>query len=143
VRQATAAAGLPLLGEPAPSWEMLKHTADPTARSYLIHGMAARGVHAITLILRYQDESDVSARRALLLALGEYEPRDIPDDQREKLTGRLLAEFRDDPGAGLHGAIDWLLRQKWGKAAELDRIVNELASAHQEGETPAEPGALA
>jgi hypothetical protein len=34
----------------------------------------------------------------------------------------------EHPDPGLHGAIDWLLRQRWGKAAELAGIDAELGS---------------
>ena len=37
--------------------------------------------------------------------------------------------YREHPDPGLHGAIDWLLRQKWGKGKELAAIDAELARA--------------
>ena len=39
----------------------------------------------------------------------------------------LLAWYREDPDPGVHGGIDWLLRQQWGQAEALDRIDRELA----------------
>ena len=41
----------------------------------------------------------------------------------------LLDWYRQDPDPGIHGTVDWLLRQKWNLAAELDRLDVELASA--------------
>ena len=35
--------------------------------------------------------------------------------------------YRDDPDSGLHSAIDWLLRQKWGKPKEVAAIDAEFA----------------
>jgi formylglycine-generating enzyme required for sulfatase activity len=35
--------------------------------------------------------------------------------------------YHDDPDPGVHGGIDWLLRQRWDQAQELDRIDKELA----------------
>jgi formylglycine-generating enzyme required for sulfatase activity len=134
LRQAYATATLLHLGEPEPAWKLLRHTPDPTARSYLIHGLAPRGIDPLALIRRYEQESDVSARRALLLSLGEFDlavrgrSQKLDSSQTrdplewDRLSERLLREFRDHPDAGLHGAIDWLLRQKWGRAADLDRI---------------------
>jgi formylglycine-generating enzyme required for sulfatase activity len=132
VQRANAAASLLHLGDPAPVWEMLRHSPDPTARSHLIHGLGRRGVEARILVHRYEQEPDLSARRALLLTLGEYDPAWVPAADRDRLTARLLAEFRDHPDAGLHGAIDWLLRQKWGKSTDLDRIVAELARGERQ-----------
>ena len=40
----------------------------------------------------------------------------------------MLAAYRSDPDPGIHGAIDWLLRRRWGLAKELDAINKELAS---------------
>lgn len=124
VRHAKAATSLVRFGQPDPAWALLRHKADPSARSYLIHSMSPRSVDPAELIRRYEQETDVSARRAILLALGEY--GDLPQRPAE-FTPRLLSEFRDHPDAGLHGAIDWLLRQQWKRGAELDRIVAELA----------------
>jgi formylglycine-generating enzyme required for sulfatase activity len=123
-RRANAVIALLHLGEADPAWALLRHTPDPTARSYLIHGLAPRGADPLVLMRRYEQETDISARRALLLALGEYEAAKLPAAERERLTGRLLDEFCDHPDAGLHAAIAWLLRQKWGKAADLDRIIS-------------------
>jgi serine/threonine protein kinase/formylglycine-generating enzyme required for sulfatase activity len=132
-RQANVAATLLNLGDPGPAWAMLRHTPDPTARSYLIHALAPCGADPLTLIRRYGEESDVSARRALLLGLGEYDPDKVPAEERQRFGERLLGEYRDHPDAGLHGAIDWLLRQKWGRAAELDRITRARSGRPADG----------
>jgi formylglycine-generating enzyme required for sulfatase activity len=71
---------------------------------------------------RFESEPDVSAKRALLVALGGFPPEVVPAAERETLTGRLLALYREHPDPGLHGAIDWLLRRKWGKGKELAAI---------------------
>src|SRR5207253_2131170 len=61
------------------------------------------------------------------LALGEYDDRQLPPDSRRVLAAPLVERYRTDPDAGTHGAIGWLLRQRWGKAKELDDIDRELA----------------
>ena len=63
---------------------------------------------------------DISARRALLIALGEYDPATLPATARTALAQHLLADYRDHPDAGLHGAIDWLFRRRWNQAAALE-----------------------
>ena len=62
--------------------------------------------------------------------------QDVPATTREALSKRLLAEFKEHPDAGLHGAIDWLLRQAWDKKADLDKIVTDLAQPSRERERP-------
>jgi formylglycine-generating enzyme required for sulfatase activity len=50
------------------------------------------------------------ARYALLLALGEYAPTDIPPARREALVKQLSDWYANDPSSGVHGASGWLLR---------------------------------
>jgi formylglycine-generating enzyme required for sulfatase activity len=120
-------------------WTLLRHSPDPSRRSYLVWRLAGIGLDPLTLIRRYEAEPDVSARRALLLALGEYDPARVPAAERAALAGRLLTRYRDDPDPGLHSAIDWLLRQRWGRGEELARLDTELA-ARVPGAPPAGRG---
>jgi formylglycine-generating enzyme required for sulfatase activity len=88
------------------------------------------------LVRRLEVEKADSARRALILALGEYSARDLPASVRKPLTEKLLAWYRDDPDAGVHGAIDWLLRHdkegmekrplSWGQSKALKKVDEEL-----------------
>src|SRR5262249_54161025 len=68
--------------------------------------------------------------RALLVALGDFPPELVPE--REAFAAKLLVLYREHPDSGLHSAIDWLLRQKWGKAAEGAAIDAELAKQTRE-----------
>jgi hypothetical protein len=45
-----------------------------------------------------------SRQRALILALGQYPPRDFPPGELEPLATQLLALYRNDPDAGAPGA---------------------------------------
>jgi hypothetical protein len=126
-QQGRAATALVRLGHADRVWRVLRTSANPGACTQFIHDLAAFGVDPHRLVARLAVESDVSARRALVLALGEYPVNRIPDGDRIALTDKLLHDFRHESDAGLHSAIDWLLRQIWGNAAELDRFVNELA----------------
>jgi len=126
-RRAAASITLVHFGQPAALWPLLRHSPDPSARSYLVHWLAERRVDPHVLLSRWQTEPDVSARRALLLALGEYDDRQLPPDTRRAVTASLVERYRTDPDAGTHGAIDWLLRQRWDRAKDLDEIDRELA----------------
>src|SRR5262249_1507546 len=66
-RQAHAAAALVKLGEAEAVWPLLKHSPDPSVRSYLVWRLAGVGLDPLTLIRRFDSEPDVSARRALLI----------------------------------------------------------------------------
>jgi formylglycine-generating enzyme required for sulfatase activity len=142
-RQAVAAAALLRLGQPGPVWERLRHSPDPTARSYLVQRLAPLGVEAAAVAERLEAEKDVSARRALILALGESGPKQLPQEVRQRLVPLLLGWYHDDPDPGVHGAIDWLLRHAqegpeprkldWGKADTLRQTDDERKGKPAEG----------
>jgi serine/threonine protein kinase/formylglycine-generating enzyme required for sulfatase activity len=134
-RQANAAVALAALGRGEKVWPLLRHTPDPTLRSYLIDRLGPGGVEARALIDRLgpEREPDVSARRAVLLALGEFDAQQLLPAEREALAPRLLAIYRDDPDPGIHGAAGWLLRH-WGQQAQVEGIDRELATGQVEGE---------
>jgi formylglycine-generating enzyme required for sulfatase activity/tRNA A-37 threonylcarbamoyl transferase component Bud32 len=121
-RQAMAAATLIHLGREADAWPLFCLRTDPTVRSYLIRQTGLVGIDPRVLIKRLDEENDVSARRALLLALGEYTEKELPGSVRAPLVKKLLLEYRDHPDAGIHGAIDWLLRH--GKEGPTDRSLD-------------------
>jgi formylglycine-generating enzyme required for sulfatase activity/tRNA A-37 threonylcarbamoyl transferase component Bud32 len=130
-RRGHAAAVLVALGEGEAARPVFVFPADgdPTARSHLLARLAGIGADPLSLIRRFDAEDDVSARRAVLVALGDFPPEVVPAAEREALAGRLLGLYRDHPNPGLHSAIDWLLRRKWDKVAEVAAIDAELAGA--------------
>ena len=113
-RQAVAGAALLRLGLPDYVWPMLKRSPpdDPTVRSWLIHLAHSSGVNVHSIIDRWQKETDVSARRALLLMLGEYRPDELSADELQRMAAQLLKTFTEEHDAGLHAAAQWLAH-KW------------------------------
>lgn len=140
-RQAAAAISLLRLGQTDDVWLLFRHSADPTRRSYLVRELGRAGVGAELLVRRLSAEPDVSARRAIILALGKYDSAAVPIALRRRLVPQLLASYATDPDAGIHSAIEWLLgharqgradrRLDWGQADALMRIDSELAGAPQ------------
>ncbi len=124
-RQAQAAVALLQLGAPERVWHLLEHGSDPRLRSFLIHRLKPLEVDVQILLTRLEEELDVSRRRALLLSLGAYPPEVLPDSQRSTWLERLREWYRDEPDAGLHGAVDWLLR-RWGDGPQVLRMEQEL-----------------
>ena len=129
-RRANAAAVLLALGDAESVWPLLRLPADgdPSARSYLIERLAGIAPDPVALIRRFRDEPEIAGKRALLIALGDFPVSPVWAGDREGLAKELVTLYREHPDPGLHGAIDWLLRQKWGKAAELEGIDAELRS---------------
>jgi hypothetical protein len=136
-RKGTAAVLLLALGEARQVWPLWKQRPDPAVRNHLVARSALLRVEPRVLIDRLESEKDASARRALILSLGEYTEKDLPAATRDPLVKKLLGWYRDDPDPGVHSAIDWLLRHgregptlrplDWGQSEALDAIDKELA----------------
>jgi eukaryotic-like serine/threonine-protein kinase len=129
-KHASIGAALLVMGRPEKVWPLFENRPDPTLRSYLIDRVAPSGVDPKTLIDRLDVEKDISARRAILLALGEHGRDRLP--HFELLKHRVLQLYRDDVDSGIHGAAEWLVRQ-WHADDELKKTDNELATGKVEG----------
>ncbi len=142
-QQAQAAVTLLCLQDSEPVWPLFRHSPDPEARSYLLEQAGLLRVDPRLLVQRLEQETDVSARRALILSLGEYPAEQLPDEFRQPLTRKLLDWYRDDPDPGLHAAIDWLLRSgregprprplDWGQAKQLRQMDEERKQRDPDG----------
>ena len=114
------------LGQADAVWPLLQHKPDPGLRSYLIHRLASLGAAPHDLMRRLPEEPDLSAKRALLLALGEFTTEQLPQTDRDALLPALRQLYQEDPDPGLHAAVEWLLRQ-WNKADWLQQVNKEWA----------------
>ena len=171
-RQARAAVALVRLGKAESVWPLLRHSADPRLRSFIVNWLNPLGAdpHAVAAELdadlgrvsrpRPAESGDptglaggrgrgglrpqqtamdailfhpeTSQRRALILALGTYGPEGLSPGEREPLAAKLLAVYRDDPDAGVHGAAAWTLRQ-WGLKDKLVALDAELGKLKDPG----------
>jgi formylglycine-generating enzyme required for sulfatase activity len=131
-RQANAAVALLKMNHPEKVWPLLKRTPpdDPRVRSYLIHRLAALGADAGPIIKHLDEEPDITIRRALLLSLGEFNEKELPEASRTSLLRKLQTIYRTDPDPGLHAAAEWLLRT-WKQCAWLKQV-NEAWAKNKE-----------
>src|SRR5262249_9710229 len=127
-RQANAAVAVLLMGRPAAFWPMLKHSADPTVRSYLIHRLGALGADPSEIIEKLRTETDVEIRRALILSLGEFTDVQLPPSERSKLIDMLFAVYAENTDAGIHAAAEWLLRT-WGQGERIKGVTDRLRTS--------------
>ena len=135
-KQAQAAATLLHLGQADLVWPLFRLSPDPELRSQLIWHTGLLAVDPRLLVQRLEQEKDVSARRALIVSLGEHTAEQLPAEVRQPLTSKLLHWYRHDPDPGIHGAIDWLLRHDregpnprpldWKQAQQLRQLDEEL-----------------
>jgi serine/threonine protein kinase len=131
-RLANIGVALVVMGRGENVWPLLHHTPDPTVRSYLIERLAPGGAEARALRTRFDQETEVSARRALVLALGAFDPNGMPPAERDRLVNRLLDRYENDPDAGIHAAAGWLLRH-WGGHDQVVEIDRKLSTGRVEG----------
>ncbi len=124
-RKANAAVALIRMGQTEKSRTLLKHSPDPSLRSYLVHRLGPLRVEPGLLIATLDKESEVSIRRALILSLGEYEEARISTSERDAWTTKLIDLYRNNPDPGVHGALEWLLRQ-WRNENQIQEIDKEL-----------------
>ncbi|MBI3409321.1 MAG: SUMF1/EgtB/PvdO family nonheme iron enzyme [Planctomycetes bacterium] len=122
-RQANAAAALLRFGKAEKVWPLLKHSPDPSARSYLIHGLGPMGVDGEVLVKRLDEEPDVSVRRALILSLAGFDF----GAEKNQLIPKLLQLYCIEPDPGVHGATEWLLRY-WNQQDTLKELDVTLAA---------------
>ena len=117
-RQASAAVALLRMDQPAKVWPLLQRTPpdDPRTRSYLIHRLHPLGADVAAIVRRLDEEPDMTIRRALLLALGEYGDKALGSDAGKSVLPKLQAIYRSEADAGLHAAAEWLLRQRHQEA---------------------------
>ena len=124
-RQANAAVTLFRLGMSEKVWPTLKFSPDPSARSYIVHWLGPLGSDPQPIMQRLDVEPDVTIRRALVLTLGEFTESQLSTAQRQPLIEKLMVIYENEPDAGLHGAVEWLLR-RWGQGKRLDAVVEKL-----------------
>jgi len=126
MQQANAAVVLLRINQPAKAWPLLKHSPDPSARSYLIHRLGPLGVDANTIIKRLEVEPDITIRRALILGLGEFDEKALSLVDRTAWLPKLQEKYRTDPDPGIHAAAEWVLRH-WKHEDWLKQVNEELA----------------
>jgi serine/threonine protein kinase/formylglycine-generating enzyme required for sulfatase activity len=120
-RQANAAIGVWHCGDPGPVWDLLRGSTDPLLQTYLIDRLPRLAPDGSAFARRLAEESNVSARRALVLILGG-----IPTELRSPTwngaaINLLMTLYENDHDAGVHSAAEWALGQcrQESKVAEV------------------------
>ncbi len=126
-RQANAAVALFKMDLADKVWPLLRHSPDPTVRSYLIHGFGPLGADARVIVKRLTEEPDVTIRRALILSLGEFRENELPLTDRKLVTQTLQEIYRTDADPGLHASAAWLLRY-WKQDQWLKQVNEEWSN---------------
>ena len=145
-RQANAAVALLRMGKPEKVWPLLRHSPDPTVRSYLIHRLSSAGADPGAVVNRLEEEPDLTILRALVLTLGEYGNEALSPEDGSSMAGKLREWYDQATDPGLHAAVEWTLRRwkqdqwlretdekrrkdKKRREEDLQRIRRELAAS--------------
>ena len=152
-RQARAAVALMRLEQGEKVWDLLRHSPDPSVRSYIVNWLKPLGAGPEALMTKLEGiahdpvsipkdgkfrmdsilfHPETSDRRALILALGRYNLDELSPDKRKPLVEHLLEMYRNDPDAGIHGAAEWTLR-RWKQKEKLAAIDAELKKLKDRG----------
>ena len=153
-RQARAAIALVRLGDADQVWPLLRHSADPRLRSFIVNWLNPLGADPKAMVAELDRLSspatrhpspatqnmdailfhpETSVRRALILALGTYGADTFSPGDRQPLIPKLLDLYRNDPDAGIHGSAEWVLRQ-WKQDDTLEAADAELSQLKDPGE---------
>jgi formylglycine-generating enzyme required for sulfatase activity/serine/threonine protein kinase len=121
-RRAHALITLARLGRIDACWPVFRRFEDPGLRAWLSRDLSRYGVAPKSLIQQLGNETDPSGRTALLLVLGGFDPRRIEEPFRRDVEKLLLDWYRNDRDPGVHGAVSWLLGEKWARKSQLRDI---------------------
>jgi eukaryotic-like serine/threonine-protein kinase len=72
-------------------------------------------------------ETPLSSAQSQRLIHSEFSRTLSSSIQRQPLIEKLLAVYENEPDAGLHSAVEWLLRQ-WGQGKRLEAVIEKLKS---------------
>jgi hypothetical protein len=122
------------LGQDNAVWNLLRHDADPTLRTRLIHGLNSLVVSPEQLVAGLSQQDDLSTRRAMVLLAGQLarqarQREGTAIDRSEPspdMIQELLRIYRDESDPGLHAAAEWTLEQ-FGQHAEISRVQQRFA----------------
>ncbi len=109
--KANAAIALAHLNVTDPLWPLLTHQPDPRLSSLLIDRLAKYKCPITLLSDRLLVETDASVRRALLVALAEFDLEQLSADRRTTIVEHITQLFQTDADSGVHSACDFLFRK--------------------------------
>ena len=126
-RRGIAAALQICLGEDA-GFSVFSFSSDPTSKSKCQLMLGQLNVSPAMLVEKINSTVDVSSKSSMVISLGDIDLESIDLETKNKWKGDFLELYQKSPDAGLHGALDWLLRKRWGLGKECDLVVESLKS---------------
>ena len=109
-RKANALVALAKLNQSETIWPLLKHTPTPQLRTYLVDKMALNDLDYKVILQQLKIEKEVSIRRALIQALGNYSLGQLSIAERNIIIPELKEIYLNEPDPGIHASAEWLLK---------------------------------
>lgn len=131
-RQGIAAAVQIALGEEA-GFSVFSPSKNPTAKSKCQLMLGNLNISPLMFVEKINATSDTSAKSSMLIALGDMDLNSVDLQTKDIWIRVFTGLYQNNPDAQLHGALDWLLRKRWGLEKECDRIVESLKSKKNPG----------
>ena len=126
-RRGIAAALQISLGDEA-GFSVFSASSDPTAKSKCQLMLGQLNVSPAMVVEKINSTSDSSSKSAMVLALGDLDLDSVDMETKSKWKSEFLTVYQNSPDAGLHGALDWLLRKRWSMGKECDLVCESLKS---------------
>ena len=126
-RQGIAAALQIAFGDDA-GFSVFSFSSDPTSRSKCQLMLGSLNVSPELIMEKTRTTSEVSSKMLMIIALGDLDLDSFDLQTKSKWSSDFLDMYQKNPDAGLHGALDWLLRKRWGLGKECDLVVESLKS---------------
>lgn len=120
------AASLQLALEDPEGFSIFANAADVTARSSALAFIGTLGVKVQMVFEKIQNETDLGTRVALVLALGGLSFAEFSEVMKKQIVDYLLDLYKNHPDSGLHSALDWILRQRFGLGAACDKCIRDM-----------------
>ena len=126
-RRGIAAALQISLGDKA-GFSVFSFSSDPTSKSKCQLMLGQLNVSPAMFVEKINSIGDISSKSSMVISLGDIELDSIDMETKDKWKSEFLEMYQKNPDAGLHGALDWLLRKRWGLGKECDLVVESLKS---------------
>ncbi|MEZ6130239.1 MAG: protein kinase [Planctomycetaceae bacterium] len=110
-QKANAAIALAHLDDADDVWPLLKQQPDPTLRSTIIDRLAPFRCPVELLADRLPVETDSTIRRALLIALADFDLNELGNARRATVIEHISQLYRSDPDVGVHSACEFVFRK--------------------------------
>lgn len=110
-RRSLACVALVELGQGKSVWPLLRGSAYPTLRGFIIRHLRRYQTSTENAFAQLRREQDVSIRRALIQVLGGADFGDQPKPVQDQLLPYFRDLYVNDPDSGIHSSVRWALTQ--------------------------------